>query len=30
VLRGQQEGTLEQCALAMNQRMALFYRSVLR
>jgi TetR/AcrR family transcriptional repressor of mexJK operon len=30
VLRDKQEGTPEQCALAMNQRMALFYRSVLR
>ncbi|MDO9004163.1 MAG: TetR/AcrR family transcriptional regulator [Aquabacterium sp.] len=30
VLRGQQEGTPEQCAEARRQRMALFYRSVLR
>jgi len=30
VLRDQQEGTPEQCALAMSQRMDLFYRSVLR
>ena len=30
LLRGQQESTPDQCALAMNQRMALFYRSVLR
>lgn len=30
VLRGQQEGTPEQCAEALRQRMALFYRSVLR
>ncbi|RZL04408.1 MAG: TetR/AcrR family transcriptional regulator [Rubrivivax sp.] len=30
VLRGQQEGTPEQCAAARRQRMELFYRSVLR
>lgn len=30
VLRGQQEGTHEQCDEARRQRMALFYRSVLR
>jgi TetR/AcrR family transcriptional repressor of mexJK operon len=30
VLRDQQEGTPEQCALALSQRMAMFYRSVLR
>jgi TetR/AcrR family transcriptional repressor of mexJK operon len=30
VLRGQPEGTPEQCAVARRQRMELFYRSVLR
>lgn len=30
MLRDQQEGTPEQCALALSQRMAMFYRSVLR
>ncbi|MDE2592985.1 MAG: TetR/AcrR family transcriptional regulator [Burkholderiales bacterium] len=30
VLRNQQEGTPEQCEAALRQRMALFYRSVLR
>lgn len=30
VLRGLQEGTPEQCAEALRQRMAMFYRSVLR
>lgn len=30
VLRDQQEGTPEQCAKALQQRMALFYQSVLR
>lgn len=30
VLRNRQEGTPEQCQIALQQRMALFYRSVLR